>query len=181
MLLRQWLWPHALTAHESYSFVNFFYHGLLNSLASREWRFRYRAWLCNFANANILLLWWRWRLLLVLIEVCGAGSMKRSCVRPSVRLSVCLPHYATAAAACGGFAAERRAGGRYRSTAAAPDAEDAGRPPATRAAATANASSATFTTDAGSWTQTDYYYLANSFARHVVGKRCTNRRSRSSR
>ena len=32
--------------------------------------------------------------------------MKRSGVRPSVRLS----HHSTAAAACGGFAAERRAG-----------------------------------------------------------------------
>jgi len=35
--------------------------------------------------------------------VCGAGSMKRSSVRPSVRLS----HRSTAAAVCGGFAAER--------------------------------------------------------------------------
>jgi len=37
------------------------------------------------------------------------GSMQRSIVRPSVRLS----------RACGGFAAERRAGGRHRSTAVA--------------------------------------------------------------
>jgi len=51
--------------------------------------------------------------------------MKRPCVRPSVRLSVCLSHHSTAAAACGGFAAERRADVRYRLTAAA-----AGRPPA---------------------------------------------------
>jgi len=41
--------------------------------------------------------------------------MKRSSVRPFVRLS----HHSTTAAACGGFAAERRAGMRYRSTAAA--------------------------------------------------------------
>ena len=45
-----------------------------------------------------------------------AGSMKRSCVPPSV----CLSHLATAVASCGGFAAERRTGGRHRSTAAAP-------------------------------------------------------------
>ena len=48
--------------------------------------------------------------------VCGAGSMTRSSA--SVRLSVCsLSHHSSAAAACGGFAAERRAGSRYRSTA----------------------------------------------------------------
>ena len=47
--------------------------------------------------------------------------MKRS----SVRLSVCLSHHSTAAAACGGFPAERRAGRRHRSTASA-----AGRPAA---------------------------------------------------
>jgi len=35
----------------------------------------------------------------------------------SVRLSVCLSHRSTAAAACGGFAAERPAGSRYRSIA----------------------------------------------------------------
>jgi len=33
-------------------------------------------------------------------------------------MSVCLSHHSTAAAACGGFAAERRAGRRYRLTAA---------------------------------------------------------------
>jgi len=38
--------------------------------------------------------------------------------RLSVCLSVCLSHRSTAAAACGGFAAERRAGKRYRSTVA---------------------------------------------------------------
>ena len=43
-----------------------------------------------------------------------AGSMKRSSVRPSV----CLSRHSTSAAACGGFAAERRAGKRCRSTAA---------------------------------------------------------------
>ena len=37
--------------------------------------------------------------------------------------TACLFHRAAAAAACGGFAAERRAGGRYRSTEAAPGAE----------------------------------------------------------
>ena len=37
----------------------------------------------------------------------------------SVRLSVCLSHLSTAAAACGGFAVVGPAGGRYRSTAAA--------------------------------------------------------------
>jgi len=40
--------------------------------------------------------------------------MKRSDVRPSV----CLSHHSTTTAACGGFAVERRAGRRYRSTAA---------------------------------------------------------------
>jgi len=39
--------------------------------------------------------------------------------------SVCLPYHSTTASACGGFAAERRAGRRYRSTAAT-----AGRPTA---------------------------------------------------
>ena len=38
--------------------------------------------------------------------------------RTSVRPSVSLPHHWKAAAACGGFAAESRAGSRYRSTAA---------------------------------------------------------------
>ena len=37
--------------------------------------------------------------------VCAAASIKRARVRPSVRPS----HHSTAAAACGGFAAERRA------------------------------------------------------------------------
>ena len=46
---------------------------------------------------------------------CGAGSMKRS----SVRLSVSLSRRSTAATAIGGFAAERFAGRRYRSIAAA--------------------------------------------------------------
>ena len=45
--------------------------------------------------------------------VWGAGSIKRSGVRPSVSLS----HQSNAAAACGGFAAERRTRKRYRSTA----------------------------------------------------------------
>jgi len=47
--------------------------------------------------------------------VCGAGLMKRSSLRPSVRLS----HRSTAAAARSGFAAERIAGRRYRSIAGA--------------------------------------------------------------
>ena len=37
---------------------------------------------------------------------------------PSVCLSVCLSRHSTAAATCGRFAAERRAGRRYRPTAA---------------------------------------------------------------
>ena len=41
--------------------------------------------------------------------------MKRSIVRPSVRPFVRLSHRSTAAAACGSFAAERRAGRIYRS------------------------------------------------------------------
>jgi len=39
--------------------------------------------------------------------------MKRSNVRPSVRPFVCLSHRSTAAAACGGFAAERPAARIY--------------------------------------------------------------------
>ena len=39
--------------------------------------------------------------------------------RPSVCLSLCLFHHSTAAAVCGGFAAERRAVRRYRSPTAA--------------------------------------------------------------
>jgi len=69
--------------------------------------------------------------------------MKRSCVRPSVRLS----HHATAASACGGFAAELRAGGRYRSTSAG-TAVLLHRAAARRRAA--NANSVTFTADVGS-------------------------------
>jgi len=45
--------------------------------------------------------------------VCGAGSIKRSGVRPSVSLS----HHSNAAATCGGFAAELHTRKRYRSTA----------------------------------------------------------------
>jgi len=48
--------------------------------------------------------------------VCGAGSIKRSGVRPSVSLS----HQSNTAAACGGFAAECHMRKRYQST--APDA-----------------------------------------------------------
>ena len=53
-----------------------------------------------------------------------AQQRLRNC-RASVRLSVCLSHHPTAAAACGGFAAERRVHRMYRSIAAA-----AGRPAA---------------------------------------------------
>ena len=49
--------------------------------------------------------------------VCGAGSIKRSGVRPSVCPSVSLSHQSNAVAACGGFAVERRTRKRYRSTA----------------------------------------------------------------
>ena len=49
--------------------------------------------------------------------VCGEGSIKRSGVRPSVCPSVSLSHQLNAAAACGGFAAERRTRQRYRSIA----------------------------------------------------------------
>jgi len=41
------------------------------------------------------------------LPACGAGSVSRSGVRPPV----CLSRYSTAAAACGWFAAERRAAG----------------------------------------------------------------------
>ena len=60
--------------------------------------------------------------------VCTAGSISRSRVRPSARPSV---SSLTEAAACGGFAAERRATAARRSA--------------------ANASSVTLTADAGSW------------------------------
>ena len=58
--------------------------------------------------------------------VCGSGSMKR---RASVRQPVCLSHRSTAAAACGGFAAER--------------------PASRRRCSAANASSVTLTADGG--------------------------------
>jgi len=53
------------------------------------------------------------------------SSVYETVERPSVCLSVCLSHHPTAAAACGGFAAERRVHRMYRSIAAA-----AGRPAA---------------------------------------------------
>ena len=49
--------------------------------------------------------------------VCGAGSIKRSDVRPYVHLSVSLSYQSNAAAGCGGFAAECRTRKRYRTTA----------------------------------------------------------------
>jgi len=58
-------------------------------------------------------------------------------------MSVCLSHHLATAAACSGFAAERRVGKIYRSTAAAP------RPPAAAVPAV-NASSVTLTADVGS-------------------------------
>ena len=67
--------------------------------------------------------------------------MKRSSVRPSACPSICLSHHSTTAMVCGGFAAERRAGRKYRSSAAA-----TGRPAAVGVAArrsAANASSVT--------------------------------------
>jgi len=45
-------------------------------------------------------------------------SMRSSVYETVERPSVCLSHHSTTAAACGGFAAERRAGKRYRSTVA---------------------------------------------------------------
>ena len=73
--------------------------------------------------------------------------MKRLSICPSVCMSVCpficLSHHLAAAAACSGFAAERRVGKRYRSTAAAT------RPPAAAVPAV-NASSVTLTADVGS-------------------------------
>ena len=55
------------------------------------------------------------RLLTSLLRSRAYKTVERPSVRPS--------HHSTAAALCGEFAAERRAGGRYRSTAAG-----AGRP-----------------------------------------------------
>jgi len=82
------------------------------------------------------------KLIIVISAVAAvvAVSMIRSCVRPSV----CLSHHAAAATACGRFAAERHAGDRYRSTAAAPSRGGAARHSA------ANASSVTFTANVGS-------------------------------
>ena len=45
---------------------------------------------------------------------------------PPCSCLVCMSHHSTADAACGGFAAERRAGRRYRSTAAAATAPQHG-------------------------------------------------------
>ena len=66
--------------------------------------------------------------------------------RASVRLSVWLSHRLIAAAACGGFAAERPAGRRYRSTAGVSAA-------ATRRSAV-NAGSVVLTAEERGWTQT---------------------------
>jgi len=74
--------------------------------------------------------------------------MKRSGVRLSVRLAVCLSHHSPTARRCGGFAAERRAGRRYRSRAAA--AERSGcTAHRSKLRSAANASSVAFTADVG--------------------------------
>ena len=74
----------------------------------------------------------------------GAGSMKRSSVRPSVRLS----RRSTAAAACGRFAAERGAVRRYRSIAAAPRHRAAA-----RRSVAANAGGVMLAAEERGWTQ----------------------------
>jgi len=79
-------------------------------------------------------------------RVCGAGSMKRS--------SICLSHWSTTAAACGGFAAECLAGRRYRSFAAQHAWEQVSRAARAVRCSAANASSVMVTADIGSWTQT---------------------------
>jgi len=79
------------------------------------------------------------------------GASVHLSVRPSVRLS----RHLTVTAACGGFAAERRAGGSYRSTGCdsggrrAPSSNGAAARAAARRSA-ANASSVTLKADVGS-------------------------------
>ena len=84
------------------------------------------------------------------VVVCGAGSMKRSSVRLSVRPSVRLSHRSTAAA-CDGFAAERSVG---------------------NGAAAAYAGSVTLTTDGGSWIQTCFgdiqFWISVTACRPVI-------------
>ena len=85
---------------------------------------------------------------------CGAASMKRLSVR---RL---LSHHSIAATACGGFAAESRAGRIYRSTAAAarrPAAAALQHVAAARRSA-ANAGNVTLTADVRSRTQTCFIF-----------------------
>ena len=89
---------------------------------------------------------------------------------PSVRPSVRLYYRSTTAAACGGFAAERRAGRRHRSTVA-----NAGRSAATvlqHGAATrcsaANASSAVSAVDEAEHILVNYWSLIVSYSVVVV-------------
>ena len=73
----------------------------------------------NKLNHSVSLYWSYWH--------CLHTMRRRVCVLlvvcPSVRPSVCLSHHSTAAAVCGGFAAEHRAGRRYRSTTAGAGAQ----------------------------------------------------------
>jgi len=78
--------------------------------------------------------------------VCGAGSIKLSVVRPSVRLS----HHSPAARLCGGFAAERRADRRYRPTAATAAAAAPQHGAQQQTVRAGNASSVTLIADVGS-------------------------------
>jgi len=82
--------------------------------------------------------------------VCGAGSIKLSVVRPSVRPSVCLITRSPAARLCGGFAAERRADRRYRPTAATAAAAAPQHGAQQQTVRAGNASSVTLIADVGS-------------------------------
>ena len=82
--------------------------------------------------------------------VCTAGSISRSRVRPSARPSV---SSLTEAAACGGFAAERRATAARRSA--------------------ANASSVTLIADAGSWIDLFFFVFWRSTTMTRTWKRKT--------
>jgi len=79
----------------------------------------------------------------------GGSAGVYSSVRPSVRPSVCLSsNDRRRAAPCGGFAAERRASGRYRPPAAAAERSAADAPQHGNPAA--NAGSATLSAGVGS-------------------------------
>ena len=90
---------------------------------------------------------------------CGTGSMYRSGVRPSVRLFACR---STAAAAAGGFAAERPAGRRYRSIAAG-----AGAAYQLHARSAANAGSVTLKADGRGSCNTYLFRLLQVYATTV--------------